>query len=261
MKQLHYGVATHTGKVRAMNQDTLFAGRLERDDAKAIHFLAVADGIGGYLGGDTASKIAIETSLQFLRNPELLWPAEDAISLWPKLLKQMAAEINDAILLAAKEDPRYTAMGTTLTAVVEINQFLYMLHIGDSRFYHYDEGKLHQISSDHSWAAELLRSGQISPEEARTHPNRNILTQSLGYAGKLLAETKVLELTPYSRLLICSDGLYTLVTDNELQTALKKMKDPSATANELIELANERGGFDNISAITALYLSETRGAQ
>jgi protein phosphatase len=259
MNLLHYGAATHSGKVRPMNQDSLYAGRMERKDGFGIHFFAVADGIGGYEGGDTASKIAIDTSCFFIKSHAALWTMEDGVTGWPKLLQEMLSEMNTKILEAAQEDPRFNSMGTTFTGVVEIEGILYMLHVGDSRLYHCDGKEIYQISSDHSWSAELVRSGQISALEAKNHPNRNVLTQSLGYSGKITAEIKVLELCPQSKLLLCSDGLFNLVNDDELLQALIEMKEPYDTAQNLVALANERGGIDNITVIPAQYLAEKEG--
>lgn len=259
MNLLHYGAATHSGKVRSMNQDSLYAGRMERNDGFGIHFFAVADGIGGYSGGDTASKIAIDTSCSFLKSRKPIWPTNQNNSAWMDLLREMTEEMNQKILQAAQADPRLHSMGTTFTGVIETAGMLYLLHIGDSRLYHCDAQNIYQISSDHSWSGELLRSGQISLEEAKNHPNRNVLTQSLGYAGKIQAEIKVIELSPQSSLLLCSDGLYNLVQDSELLTSMQTMKEPYDTAQELVALANERGGTDNITVITAKYLAEKVG--
>jgi len=259
MNLLHYGAATHSGKTRPMNQDSLYAGRMERNDGFGIHFFAVADGIGGYEGGDTASKIAIDSSCSFLKSRKAIWPMEEGIAAWPNLLREMTDDMNHRILEAANLNPRFSSMGTTFTGVIETAGMLFMLHIGDSRLYHCNGKEIFQVSSDHSWTGELLRSGQISAEEAKSHPNRNVLTQSLGYNGKIYAEIKTLELSPHSKLLLCSDGLYNMVQDEELLDSLIEMKEPYDTAQHLVALANERGGTDNITVITAMYLSEKEG--
>lgn len=248
---LKYGSSTHRGQVRANNQDSFYAGRLENKNS--LYFLAVADGIGGYLGGDTASKMAIQLSVEWIEE-KLAEDYQDDLLFWPQALKELAFYLNEKILDAASQDIRFDSMGTTLTAVLEKDRLLFMLHIGDSRFYHYNGENLFQISGDHSWAGELLRSGKISKEEAKTHPNRNILIQSLGYDAKLAPELKILELTHDSVLLLCSDGLYNLVEDSELITYLANMEDPQETAQELVDLANSRGGEDNITVVLAKYV-------
>ncbi|HEX9885459.1 MAG TPA: SpoIIE family protein phosphatase, partial [Longimicrobiales bacterium] len=124
-------------------------------------------------------------------------------------------------------------------------------HVGDSRAYHLRDGQLRQLSVDHSFVAELVAMGKITAEEARTHQNRNLLMQALGLGRPLDVDRLAIELVPGDRVLLCSDGLYDLVADHEIEAAMASADDPATLCHELIALANERGGSDNITVISA----------
>lgn len=251
--ELIYAEATDAGRSRRENQDSLYAGQLPTPtEHPPIHLFLVADGMGGYQGGDVASRIAVMSFREGLQAAYPTWPACDNSTAWLELLSGLVQLCNTKILEAQAES-EFKGMGTTMTAAVECMGLVHLVHVGDSRLYHFDGETMYQITRDHSMVGELLRSGQLTPEEARNHPRRNIITQALGVAWDLEIEAKSLELTPESKLLICSDGLSGMLNDEEIAAVLAVDGEPYDQVRQLIDSANERGGKDNISVIIAAY--------
>jgi len=234
---------TDRGIARPRNEDAV--GRPPPDlDANLAqqkgYLYAVADGMGGEAGGQLASTMAIQTLItEYYRDAE----PDVSRSLWRAV--QVA---NQAVYRKAHSTPALARMGTTLTAAVVRGEELVVAHVGDSRAYLIRNDDIRQLTRDHSWVADALRAGTISAEEARNHPNRNILTRALGAEPEVEIDVVREKLRPGDRVLLCSDGLTNLVGDGEILQKVQKMG-PQKAPGALIDLANERGGQDNITAM------------
>lgn len=226
---MRFGARTDKGRARANNQDAYgHRGRL---------FL-VADGMGGHLGGEVASRLAVEHILA----------AADGRDPLVELRNGFAAA-NRAILDHAAANADCSGMGTTVAALVLDGSLAHLAHIGDSRIYRLRDGKLTLLTRDHSLVEELVRQGTLSAEEARAHPQRSILTRALGTAEGTRIEYAEVDLAAGDVFLLCTDGLTAEVDDAEIAAVLAADLDPEAKAGRLVALANERGGADNITVI------------
>jgi PPM family protein phosphatase len=226
------GSATHAGRVRSLNEDSLLVG---------VELFAVADGMGGHQGGEVASGLAVEA----------LGETVNAASL--SSLKEGVRVANRAIFERAGSDPGLHGMGTTLCAIRLIDtpegQFVGWVNVGDSRIYLFRDGALTQLSVDHSLVEDLVRDGQLTPEEAAVHPQRNIVTRALGVDLDVDVDGDLVIPRKADRFLLCSDGLFNEVDENRIAGALRRLSDPDEAAAELVRLANEHGGRDNITVV------------
>ncbi len=235
MTGLRCGFATDTGLVRHNNQDHLLV---------ADHLFAVADGMGGHVGGEVASHVAIEALEQAFGN--------DGERSSDDLLTAVH-RANEAVYERSVEDASLRGMGTTMTAaalvVAEGEERIAVANVGDSRAYVFSQGDLTQLTEDHSVAEELVRQGQLEPEEADTHPQRHILTRAMGILPDV--EVDLWEILPYTgdRLLLCSDGLVREVTDDQIASVLRRLANPTEAAQELVARARAAGGSDNITVV------------
>jgi serine/threonine protein phosphatase PrpC len=227
---MRIGAKTDKGRVREQNEDSYgYKGNL---------FL-VADGMGGHQAGEIASAIAVETILDLD-----FGVADIGAELEKGILKA-----NEAILEEVNHRPEMTGMGTTVAVLLIRDQTAFIAHVGDSRIYHYARGVLTQLTEDHSLVAELVKNGEITEDDAKTHPQRNILTQALGSRGDLNIEFLALEIQPGEKFLLCSDGLYGMVDRDGIEAILKLNEDTQELAEKLVEQANENGGSDNITVL------------
>jgi PPM family protein phosphatase len=236
---------SHPGKVRENNEDSFL---IEQGIDWAI--FAVADGMGGHAAGEVASKMALVSVQEFLASAgEQLVKAEaSGESLRPYLL-QMLRTANEIVLLAAGEKSGLNGMGTTLTLLFTLGRQNWVGHIGDSRAYHIRQGTIRTVTEDHTLVSQLAKSGQISEDEKQNHPQRHVLTQALGTDKDPVFDLRTVELLPGDRMLLCTDGLYGVVRQSELIDAAISGKPAGEIVSGLIELANERGGPDNITLI------------
>lgn len=238
------GACTDRGRRKTVNEDayTFFPPEQGQRHAKGM-LVALADGIGGRAGGEQASKIAVNTLLKAFY--------EDTSASIPKSLERAFAAAHQAVIEAGDKDVRVQGMATTLTAAVVIDSQLYHAHIGDSRAYIVEAKGLRCITEDHSFVASLVKAGAITAAEARTHPQRNLITQAIGASEKLQID---LSREPHrlengGSVLLCCDGLYKDLKDEEILKAIRKTPGPQAACETLITMANERGGSDNITAV------------
>jgi protein phosphatase len=225
-----WGSATHQGMVRQNNEDALFPDKSGESDGQAV--LMVADGMGGHIAGEVASRLAINAAASAELEPD-----------------DRVAAANRAIREEVARQPDLEGMGTTLTLVeLEAEGVARVAHVGDSRAYLYRDGELRQLTEDHTVAAEYVALGHISAEEANDHPQSHMLTRCLGLTRFVNVDRIDLELNPGDRLLLCSDGLNSMVPADGIAKALT-----NGTADEaawkLVEAANKAGGHDNISVI------------
>ncbi len=225
---------THIGLVRASNQDALLLMPGKND------MYGVADGMGGHKGGDIASLMAVTLVRRFLTEAK---PSGE----------HLRRGIEEANLMIYEEQlyrPDLSGMGTTLTVIWEDKKRILLGHVGDSRCYRLHGGQLKQVSQDHSMVAELVRDGVITPEEARRHPYRNIITRALGTAETVEVDVTEIEKAKGDIYLICSDGLSEYVDEDQMQKILTSRELEDA-ADLLLSLALEGGGRDNISLVLA----------
>lgn len=223
-----FGSRTDVGCVRDHNEDTLVV---------APPLYAVADGMGGHAAGEVASEIAVRTL------EELAPRTADT-----EALSKAVIAANMAVIEAAKENGRQ-GMGTTLTAVVLEGERMAIAQVGDSRVYLLHQGNLQQITRDHSLMAEMIEAGELTEEEARVHPQRSVITRALGSDPEMIPDLYELNIASGDRLLLCSDGLTTMLEDDQVERLLVHHRDPQRCANALINEAISAGGLDNVTAI------------
>jgi PPM family protein phosphatase len=233
---------TDVGCNRENNEDNY--GYWEPEDEASFAVLGrlamVADGMGGYEGGQIASRMAVETLSEAY--------AASAEPDSQKRLLNALAEAHQRIQRKAREDSRLSGMGTTCTAFALVNARLHFVHVGDSRLYLLREGKLRSITRDHTLIARLIEKGVIRPEEAENHPQKHVLTSALGVADDIEIDfpPEPLPIQAGDVLLICTDGLWGQMNLKEIQHATTSQS-PKNACRALVQLAKERGGPDNIT--------------
>jgi PPM family protein phosphatase len=230
------------GCQRENNEDSFGYWEPEDDEQflRKGRLAIVADGMGGYEGGQEASHMAVETVSSFYRDRNGSDPQQ--------LLNDALQAAHERVRQHGFAHPRLRGMGTTCTAIAMVGNALHYAHVGDTRLYLIRNGQITQVTRDHSYVGRLLESGVISREEAEHHPQRNILTAALGTSADLIMDSPghPETLLPRDVLVVCSDGLWGQVQDPEILQAVTS-KGPEAAGRELIDLARERGGPDNIT--------------
>lgn len=247
MKVVSAGL-TDVGRKRNHNEDSFLL-----DDELQLY--VVADGMGGHAGGGTASRIAVETIDMELRrardsrdNPFVSSPnLQD--SLLPEALRTAVERACLAIFTTAQEDPRLSGMGTTVISLVVRDNQVFFAHVGDSRAYLIRGPLIQQVSEDHSLVNEQIKAGMITPEEAKHSRYKNIITRSVGFEEEVQVDVMGVVAEPGDVFLLCSDGLANMVEDRELHEAVQACATLAEVPKRLIDLANERGGDDNITVI------------
>lgn len=239
---IELGNLTDTGCQRERNEDYYCYAEPddERDFQRKGRLAVVADGMGGHEGGQMASGIAVET----VRNTYLNHPGDDPV----EALRAAFQQAHAAILDSARDHPELHGMGTTCTAAVVRDGRLFYGHVGDSRLYLIRGFSISQLTEDHSRVGQMVRAGMITPEEAAVHPERNVLTAALGMDSDLPLDfpPEPIPLEPNDLLLICTDGLHGLVSNEEL-LGVAAGSPPGEACQQLVRIAKERGGFDNIT--------------
>ncbi|MBQ2947519.1 MAG: Stp1/IreP family PP2C-type Ser/Thr phosphatase [Clostridia bacterium] len=229
---------THVGRIRRQNEDAAWL-----DEARGV--FAIADGMGGHLAGEVASKMAIDA---------VMAATEGERTAGVSVLRAAAERAHEAILAHAEMHPECSGMGTTLSVMWRGGRYMYIAHVGDSRIYRLRGGKLEQITEDHSLVEELVRAKIISREEARTHPRRNIITRALGTPGENSADLLATDTQRGDLWLLCSDGLNSMISDREIERTMNAAVNLETMADTLIAKALDAGGRDNVTLI--LYRDE-----
>jgi PPM family protein phosphatase len=223
------GASSDVGQLRTGNEDSFLI-----DDRLSLY--AVADGMGGHQGGEVASATAIEALRAAVASGD---PIDTAI-----------VRANAAVFEKAATDRGLAGMGTTLTAIAIVGESTLLIgHVGDSRAYRVRDGVLEQLTEDHSLVEELVREGRLSPEEAKVHPQRSIITRTIGVEHDVEVDLLAIEARTGDRILICSDGLTTMLDDDEVARIAQLDADPRLAADHLVDAANEAGGEDNITVV------------
>lgn len=226
----HWAVATDRGRVRKINEDSLFPDTSGKSDGPTI--VLVADGMGGHIAGERASAVATERAVESKGS-----------------LRQRVEAANMAIFEEIDAHPELAGMGTTMT-LFELGEdgIIRFAHVGDSRAYLYRDAELTQLTVDHTVVAEYLRRGTIRPEEVSTHPQRSLITRALGLVPTIEIDTGEEPVETGDRLLLCSDGVNNMIGDTEIAASLD-LDTPEEAVWDLVEKANRAGGQDNITAI------------
>jgi protein phosphatase len=232
--QVRVAGASRPGRVRTVNQDAYFAGKVG-----GRTLLLVADGMGGHSTGEVASARASEAIRAHLATSRAHAPTA---------LARAFQTANREVLEHARADPRHEGMGTTLTAVLIDDQIALVAHVGDSRAYLLRDAEMRPLTEDHSWVAERVRQGLLTEDEARRHRWRNVITNALGATERFRLDLFHFQLRPGDRLLLASDGVTALLGDGLLRDMLAAA-DPDAVVENLLDGADERGSPDNITAV------------
>ncbi len=225
--------------MRKSNQDNYFIGEYEN-----FTVFAVADGMGGHNGGEFASEMAVESVKEFFRTQ-----SEYDIFSNSACITNFFKTLNKIIYTKSTQDEALKGMGTTLTLCAVNGNVAVIFHVGDSRAYVvHEDGGMYQVTKDHSLVQYMIDTGQITSEEAKTHPNRNIITRAVGTESPLEVDIFVVSMTKGDKILICSDGLTNMVEDDEISLIIRT-HDIDSAIGKLIARANEQGGVDNITAV------------
>lgn len=235
---------TDVGRVRPTNQDAFLC--LPEEGA-----FIVADGIGGHVGGEVASMLCILAIQTFMQSAAALSASRDGCEHpCPAVMQALSGAVNHAALRIyerACAEPSLKGMGTTVTMLKIVADRGYFAHVGDSRLYLLRQGALQQLTTDHSWVNEQMQAGLLSRDEAASHPFRNVITRSVGCREKVTVETGCIDLLDGDCLLLCSDGLHGCVSNSEIARLL--IDGGTYAIRPLIDLANDRGGEDNITVV------------
>ena len=249
MTELSFSAKTETGKVRPHNEDT-FAVCESQD---GVLFFLVADGMGGHNAGEVASGKVRDTFTRKISKANTSEMTEEQIG---ALLVKTIEEADDKIFKDTLKHPERTGMGTTAVAGAIIDDRVIIANVGDSRAYISGKSRLTKISVDHSYVEELVQQGILTEEEARVNPRRNEITRAVGCLSEMDVDVFLADFPKDSVLLLCSDGLYSMVPDDRLQHLIRRYKDMSKLSERLVAEANSNGGADNITVIVARRTSE-----
>ena len=230
---------TDVGQKRTVNQDFVFTS--ETPVGNLPNLFVVADGMGGHKAGDFASSYAVEVLLSTIREDENSNPV--------KIIRAAIETANTQLLREASDNETMSGMGTTMVLVTIVGHYAYVANVGDSRLYLVDENKISQITKDHSLVEEMVRMGEISRDDARNHPDKNIITRALGAGRDVDVDFFDIRLTPGDILLLCSDGLSNMVPDEDIRQVIRTSETLEETGRRLVSMANDNGGRDNIAVV------------
>ena len=229
---------TDKGRTRELNEDYVYAS--EKPVGNLPNLFIVADGMGGHKAGDYASDFTVKTMIEeiersFEKNPSIIF--QKAIAVANRKLREIASQ-----------DLSKKGMGTTVVAATCMGRYLQIANVGDSRLYVVND-TITQITTDHSYVEEMIRRGNLERENARSNPNKNIITRAVGAKNEVQVDIYVMELKPGDLILMCSDGLSNMLEDEEMRMIIKRQRDIIEMAEQLVKAANDNGGKDNISVV------------
>ena len=238
-----FAVRSHSGMVREINEDSYnIIAAFPGIPATYI----IADGMGGHNSGEVASKIAVDFASNYImQNPRAFSGEEGTV----ETLRDMMKKANADIYAKSSEHGANFGMGTTMITVVVCGKKLCIGHVGDSRVYIIRDGRIQQITTDHSYIEELIKKGTLTREEAGSHPQKNVITRALGCSEDVEIDTHVLDIHPADCFVLCTDGLTNMLEEDEIRGVVEGSLNPEAACEELIRKANEKGGEDNITVI------------
>ncbi|MCI7493036.1 MAG: Stp1/IreP family PP2C-type Ser/Thr phosphatase [Lachnobacterium sp.] len=227
---------TDTGVTREMNQDYYFA--TDTNLGNLPNLFIVADGMGGHKAGDYASRHTIERVVASISRNS----SEEPVT----IIQEAISKANELLVAESNEDETKSGMGTTLVIATLVGDKLIVANVGDSRLYVISD-MVRQITRDHSLVDEMVRLGELNPSEARSHPDKNIITRAIGAQKDVKADFFEVELAKDDYVLMCTDGLTNMVRDEEILDIVRSEKEPEAIAHKLVRMANNNGGRDNIT--------------
>lgn len=235
---------TDIGKAREINQDYYYIPKPEED----LKLFILADGMGGYNGGEVASKLAIESAKKYIQTnfPQIVHTKEDIL----KLIQSAMEYANMVVYEKSKNEKELEGMGTTLDICFIYNNKIYIGHVGDSRIYRIRGEVIRKLTKDHSYVQQLVEDGKITREEANHHPKKNMLMKALGCTAYVEPDIRARNLENGDILIMCSDGLTNMVEEKQIYEIVKE--NPELAPEKLVNLANNAGGYDNITVITIL---------
>ncbi len=233
---------TDTGVVRQQNQDAFRVAQMSNEQ----YLLVVCDGMGGARAGNIASELAAETFIRALQDN---MESPEFHGEYDMLLPVAVEAANGVVWHRANTDPDCLGMGTTLVAAVMNKETAHIINIGDSRAYVVDESGIRKVTRDHSLVEDLVLRGEITPEQARTHPQKNLITRALGATERAKADLYTESLMPGAFLLLCTDGLSNVVADQEILYEILHGGEPMNCCERLLETAIQRGAPDNVTAV------------
>lgn len=231
------GFVTDKGNVRELNEDFL---SYSREDDFSIY--VVGDGMGGHNAGEVASKRAVESIISFVKDNFSKIPIED-------LLREAILFANNKIYNMSQESLGLSGMGTTITAILEVKNIVYVANVGDSSCFGINENGIKKLTKDHSLVQELVDSGCITEGEARNHPRKNVITRAIGTNSKVDVDVFKVDREEYRAYLLCTDGLSNDVEEEEIWKKVIKAENFDKACNELVDMAKARGGKDNITVL------------
>ena len=227
---------TDTGVTREMNQDYYFA--TDTNLGNLPNLFIVADGMGGHKAGDYASRHTIERVVASISRNS----SEEPVT----IIQEAISKANELLVAESNEDETKSGMGTTLVIATLVGDKLIVANVGDSRLYVISD-MVRQITRDHSLVDEMVRLGELNPSEARSHPDKNIITRAIGAQKNVKADFFEVELAEDDYVLMCTDGLTNMVRDEEILDIVRSEKEPETIAHKLVRMANDNGGRDNIT--------------
>jgi serine/threonine protein phosphatase PrpC len=252
---------TDKGNKRETNEDDFLCVDLFKEVKglqQPVFLLLVADGVGGHQGGDQASSLASESVREFFKIR--LGPAASAPD-WPRLVEEACLEANARIYAQASRDSSLSGMGSTLTAGLVVGSAVFLANVGDSRAYCIRREEIKQISQDHSWAEEQRRLKTLSEDEINNSPFKHMITRSLGYEPSVKVDSFQASLEEGDYLLLCTDGLYGILSDRDMLKVFKNQKEPEKICRRLVLEADQAGSRDNITAVVARYRGREKAHQ
>lgn len=235
------GIKSDVGNKRENNQDTFYVSK----DLSMPMYL-VADGMGGHKAGELASNMVRNIVVEsFIKNKDNIGREKDVL----KLIKSSIEEANTKTYLKSIGNKDYKGMGTTITLAYIYKNKIYLGHVGDSRAYLIQDGEIYQITEDHSYVNQLVKSGSITEEEGKIHPKRNMITRAVGSSSVIEIDIIDRKYNKNDILILCSDGLFNMVNDLDILEKLKSEEDIQKACEDLVEMANNMGGLDNITVL------------
>ena len=250
---------TDVGRKRKHNED---AFAVDLSDGLFV----VADGMGGHAAGEVAARITVETIGEFIaatrQKEEATWPFkyDHSLDFNSNRLAIAIEKANERVMAAVAAQPWLKGMGTTVVAGLLNEKLLSLAHVGDSRAYLYRQERLQRLTDDHSWVHEQVAAGILTEDEAKSHPLKNVVTKALGGGASVAPDLQELPFSPRDRFLFCSDGLTTMLSDEEIEELVGKHEDPQELCRALVDLANDKGGVDNITVVVARVLNSAEPA-
>ena len=270
--EVDLGALSHAGKVRTNNEDHFLVARFDRsmqtlltnlppghvpeDRGETAYALLVADGMGGEVAGEVASRTAVSVLVDLvLQTPDwILRLDEHLFQEVRQRMEQRFQQMQEALIGQATNDPALSGMGTTMTLTCSLGAYLLLIHAGDSRAYLFRQDRLHRLTRDHTLAQSLADIGAIRPQDVATHPLRHLLTNVLGgRSGKVRADCRELRLKDGDQILLCTDGLTDMVSEAAIQEVLRSAGTAADACCALVDLALEAGGKDNVTVVLGRY--------